>query len=126
MSKMFLLFSHKLTNDQIIGAKNELSCDKLIYLPENLQNIWSNVSPDKYEDIKLSEIKYFLFENCQKGDFVLIQGEWGYTYNMVNFCKKLELIPVYSTTIRDSKEVLNSDGTISKTSIFKHVMYKKY
>ncbi|MDX8337015.1 CRISPR-associated protein Csx20 [Candidatus Cetobacterium colombiensis] len=126
MTTMFLLFSHKLTNEQIISAKKDLNCENLVYLPEELQKLWSNTPPTDEGYMYLTNFETFILNNYKKGDYALIQGDWGYTYHMVNFCKKIGVIPVYSTTERNSKDIINNDGSISKISIFKHVIYKRY
>ena len=126
MLTMFLLFSHKLTNEQIISANRDLKCENLVYLPEELQNLWSNIPP-KDEGYKyLTNFKIFILNNYKKGDYALIQGDWGYTYHMVQFCKEIGVIPIYSTTERNSRDIINNDGSISKISLFKHVIYKRY
>ena len=123
MLTMFLLFSHKLTNEQIISANRDLKCENLVYLPEELQNLWSNIPP-KDEGYKyLTNFKIFILNNYKKGDYALIQGDWGYTYHMVQFCKEIGVIPIYSTTERNSRDIINNDGSISNISLFKHVIY---
>ena len=126
MATMFLLFSHKLTNEQIISAQRDLNCKNLVYLPEELQNLWSNIPPKEEGYKYLVNFETFILTNYKKGDFALVQGDWGYTYHMVNFCKKIGVIPIYSTTERNSKDIINDDGSISKISLFKHVIYKRY
>ncbi|MGL6100311.1 MAG: CRISPR-associated protein Csx20, partial [Fusobacteriaceae bacterium] len=126
MKTLFLLFSHKLTEEQVISANQTLNCKKMVYLPEILQNIWSNIPAKKESYEYLEMFQKFLLDNSEKGDYVLIQGEWGYSYKMVNFCKENDLNPIYSTTERDTEELLNKDGSITKISKFKHVMYKSY
>lgn len=126
MKKLILLFSHKLTKKQIEDAKENLKCDQIIYLPKELQEIWSNVNPEKIENDKLKKIKEFLIKNAVKGDYVLIQGEWGFSYNMINFAKEKEYVPVYSTTKRNAVETIDENGDLKKTMIFKHVKYKLY
>lgn len=126
MATMFLLFSHKLTNEQIISANRDLNCENLVYLPEKLQNLWSNIPPKEEGYKYLINFKTFILNNYKKGDYALIQGDWGYTYHMVQFCKEIGIVPVYSTTERNSRDILNKDGSISKISLFKHVIYKRY
>lgn len=126
MVTMFLLFSHKLTNEQIISANRDLNCENLVYLPEKLQNLWSNIPPKEEGYKYLIDFETFILNNYKKGDYALIQGDWGYTYHMVQFCKEIGIIPVYSTTERNSRDILNKDGSISKISLFKHVIYKRY
>ncbi|WP_456416624.1 CRISPR-associated protein Csx20 [Methanocaldococcus sp.] len=123
---MFLLFSHNLTNDQIKDAKENLKVNKFIYLPKELQNIWSNIPPE-VEDITdyLKPIKEFLKNNANDGDYVLIQGNFGATYNMVNYAFENNLIPIYATTKRVVKEVIE-DGKVITIREFKHCRFRKY
>ena len=122
--RMFLLFSHKLTNDQIVDAK-KMGVGDFIYLPEELQKKWSNVPPE-IEDLKeyARDFKEFLKE-AKKGEFVLVQGDFGLVCKMVEFSKQKGLIPVYATTKRVSKEV-KKNGKIIKISEFKHIRFRRY
>ena len=124
--KMFLLFSHKLTEKQIEDAKKNWDVKEFIYLPKDLQDLWSNVPPDiRKVDSYLLPIKNFLIKYAKEGDIVLIQGDFGAVYEMVNFCKKHNLIPVHSTTNRYVEEkVVN--GKVEKFSVFDHVIFREY
>ena len=124
--KLFLLFSHKLTNEQIKDAKANLGVNKFVYLPEDLQYKFSNVPPE-IEDIKeySKEFKKFLANNAKKQDFVLIQGDFGVVFNLVEFCKENNLKAVYSTTKRIAKEQV-IDGKVVKVSEFKHIRFRNY
>ena len=123
--KMYLLFSHTLTEPQIKDAKTTLKIDEFIYLPKNLQKIWSEIPP-QIDDLSeyLSDIKEFL-KNAKKGDYVLIQGDFGAVYHMVNFSKDLGIIPIYATTKRETIETKVDDKVIKK-SIFRHIRFREY
>jgi len=124
--KMFLLFSHRLTDEQIKDAKSNLGVDEFVYLPNDLQNKFSNVPPE-IDDIKeyTKDFIEFLENSAKKGDFVLIQGDFGVVYNVVDFCKRSDLIAIYSTTKRVVKEK-NENGKIVKISEFRHIKFRKY
>ena len=124
--KMILLFSHNLTNLQIEDAKASLQVEEILYLPANLQEIWSNVNPEIDERENLEEIKKYVRENLNKNDFVLIQGEWGYSYEMVKWSKNESFVPIYSASRRDYQEEVDNEGNVINTHIFKHVKYKIY
>ena len=125
MKRMFLLFSHKLTEEQEKDAKENLGIEEFVYLPENLQKTWSNIPPE-IEDIKplLEDIKQFLREKASKGDVVLIQGDFGAVVEIVEFIRYW-LVPVYATTKRVVTERKKGDRII-KQSQFKHVKFRKY
>ncbi len=124
--KMFLLFSHRLTSRQIEDAKSSLKVDKFIYLPENLQDLWSKIPPH-IEDISpvLLPLKNFLKTNAKRDDFILIQGDFGATCNMVNFAKQNGFIPIYSTNKRVAKEYTDGNKLI-KMSEFIHNIYRRF
>lgn len=126
MKKMILIFSHKLTEEQLNDAKESLKVKDFVYLPNDLQQLWSNIPPTlKTLDNYLEPLKKFILSNSKLDDIILIQGDFGGVYEMVNFSKKNNLIPVHSTTTRDSKETI-IDGKVTKISKFKHVMYRRY
>ena len=127
MKKMFLLFSHKLTPAQIEDGKKNLGIDEFVYLPKELQQIWSNVPPEKTLKVgeHLKPIKEYIADNSKKGDYLLVQGDFGATYEMVSFAKILGKNAVYATTKREFEEKQIGDKII-KTSIFTHICFKAY
>ncbi len=126
MKKMFLLFSHKLNEEQRRDAKINLKVDEFVKLDDRLQNLWSNIPPD-IESLNeiLQPIKDFLTSTSKKGDIALIQGDFGAVHEMVCFCKGLKLIPYYATTKRIVSEEIE-EGKIVKKSIFQHRRFRKY
>ncbi|MCK4441120.1 MAG: hypothetical protein KAU90_03880, partial [Sulfurovaceae bacterium] len=101
MKKMILLFSHKITPQQIADAKSSFGVEKFIALDENLQQIWSNI-PANLENLVeyLKPIRNFLIEQIEVDDVVLIQGDFGATCAMASFVKSLGGVAVYATTKR--------------------------
>jgi len=127
MKRMILIFSHTLTAKQGEDAKVNLGVEKFIYLPKDLQERWCEVPPDK-KDISgiTKDIKKWLEELATKDDYVLVQGDYGATYDLVNFCKSKGLKAVYSTTRRRAKEEMKADGKVEVSRIFEHVMFREY
>lgn len=121
MKKLVLLFSHQLTEKQMIDAKENLECDEILYMPKELKDKWQNLGIEK--DLEI--FKNFLRKEAKAEDYILIQGEWGATYEMVNFCKNNNLIPVYSSTKREVIE--KKDGeVVLKLSKFIHRAFIRY
>ena len=127
MPKLFLIFSHKLTDHQVKDAEETLGIEEFTYMPDYLQTQWSNVNPCGDLPVELfHQLKQWLIENAASEDYLLIQGDFGATYITVNMAFELGLIPVYATTERISKEIANKNGEIERKQIFKHVCYRKY
>jgi len=120
--KLFLFFSHTLTTTQIEYAKEYLGIDKFVYLPKELQYTFSNVPP-KLEclDEYVKPFYDFLDTNATKDDYVLIQGDFGLSYLLVEYCKRNQLTSIYATTKRVSSE---KNGV--KVSKFEFVRFRKY
>ena len=126
MKKMILLFSHKLTPEQISDSKSSFGVEEFLTIDDDLQNIWSNVPADLEDIVEyLQPVRDFLIENMEEDDIVLVQGDFGATCAMASFVKSLSGVAVYATTKRDvvEKEI---DGKIIKTSVFEHVRFRKF
>lgn len=126
MKKMFLFFSHTLNEEQKNDAVINLKIQEFIYLDENLQTLWSNIPTDilELEDV-LIPFKNYIKKNITNNDIVLVQGDFGAVYNIVNFLKNLNIQSVYATTKRIVfSEYINEK--VVKKSIFEHVMFRKY
>lgn len=126
LSKLFLLFSHELTGTQVKEAEEELGIENFIYLPKKLQHKWSEVPTEDLQEDYLKDIKNFVLNVSKVGDYVLVQGEYGITYKMVNWCLSKKLIPIYSATRREYSCVKKEDGSIENRHIFRHIRFKKY
>jgi len=126
MKKMFLLFSHTLTEEQIQDAQQSLEIEEFIELSNSLQVCWSNIPPTAKDlDLYLKPIKDWLQKQINKEDYVLVQGDFGATCKMVSFVKEIGAKAVYATTKREAIEK-RIEGKIIKTSIFKHVMFREF
>ncbi|MEZ0537852.1 CRISPR-associated protein Csx20 [Caldicellulosiruptoraceae bacterium PP1] len=127
ITSMFLIFSHELTQEQIDDAKKTLGVEKFIKLPGDIQEKWSNIPPN----IELSsdffkDLTNFLLANKTKVNYCLVQGDFGATHYIVNWCFKNGFTPIYSTTERKAVEHKNEDGSLSLIKVFKHVMFRRY
>ncbi|MBA1336536.1 MAG: Uncharacterized protein HPY66_2971 [Firmicutes bacterium] len=127
MRKLYLLFSHRLTEVQEKQAIEELKAKRVKYLPEHLQKLWSNVPPD-IPTLKeyLKPIIEWLESEVEPEDYILVQGDFGATYIMVNWAFSQGYIPIYSTTVRKSEEKVGTDGEIELNRKFSHRRYRLY
>ena len=130
MPKLFLLFSHQLTPEQTKDAFHRFSIrESDIYpLPSDLKQLWSQVPPDSQLQMKdyLAPILTWLLAHSQERDYMLIQGEPGAVNYLIQFSWKNQLRPIYATTKRIISEKKLPDGSIKKTSVFKHIAFRDY
>lgn len=120
--KFIILTSHQLNEEQIKDARNKFDVQEFVYLPTELQSLWSNVPADLESLENYSKpLKSWLESVTNQGDIAMIQGDFGLSYSLINYAKSLGLVTVYATTKRDSIE---KDGV--KISVFKHVQFRTY
>jgi hypothetical protein len=126
-NRLFLLFNHSLTSEQIRDARDSLQATLLVELPPELKELWGNVPPDPAElRPYLTPIVKWLKESARPGDLVLVQGEFGASYLMVKFAFDSGLVPVYATTKRVASETLQPNGAVVLTHQFKHLRFRRY
>ena len=124
--RMFLLFSHDMTPTQREDAKNTFGIVEFVELPNKLQFLWSNIPADLDDiGVYLEPLKAYILKIAQPNDYLLVQGDFGGTYNMVNFSKIHDFVSVYATTNRNVIEK-KEGNTIVKKSIFEHVKFREY
>jgi len=127
MPDIYLIFSHKLTPQQERDLRENWQVKNFIALPKHLQELWSNIPPDLSSlSSYLKPIKDWLKENGKKGDLVLIQGDFGAVYLMVNYAFELGLVPVYATTERFVREEISPAGEVTMNRIFRHKIFRVY
>ena len=123
--KALLLFSHQLTENQEKELVENFKVKKIVSLSSELQEMWSNVSTKKNYKENLEKIKKYIEENFNENDVMLVQGNWGYTYNIVKWSIEKKLVPVYSYTERNVEEIKDGEN-VKKISYFKHVKFIEY
>ena len=128
MPTLYLLFSHTLTDEQMADAKANLGVENFVPLPADLQQLFSNVPADLPDlDDYLQPLLDWIGENVFAPDYILIQGDFGATYSLVEFCKDFNYgIPVYATTTRQSVDVRQPDGSVVTQRVFRHQRFREY
>ena len=125
--RLFLIFNHMFTEQQEADARASLGVDAVRYMPGDVQKIWGGVPPDLEEIASfLAPVGNWLLAEAAPGDHVLIQGDFGACYLMVNFAFANGLVPVYATTQRESVEAHRPDGSVEKRQIFRHKRFRNY
>jgi len=126
LKRMLVLFSHKLTEKQESDARSILGVTSLIYPPWDIQKILMDI-PVQAASVSeiLTPVVAWLNDHLQPKDYVLIQGEFGSTFFLVNMVFRKGGIPVYSTTRRYHKEAVYGDNVIIE-KVFEHERFRAY
>lgn len=126
MKKFIVLMSHDMSEIQKNDAYENLKVTQIIKAPTQIKEIWGNVDPISDLDIsKLNNVTSWIKNISQKGDYVLVQGEFGATFYIVDYCFKNGLIPVYATSIRRVEEIRQGEKVLTNR-VFVHEGYRKY
>jgi hypothetical protein len=123
--KFFVILNHTLTDRQISEAK-KLGAVEIVLPPDDIKKFWANVEPSG--DLPMVEIAKVTdwLSLGQKGDYVLVQGDFGATYYIVSWCKAQGMLPVYSTTRRVYESATLADGSVEQKHIIKHINFRRY
>ena len=124
MKKFVSLMNHKLTEEQIKDAQSfSGEALEVIELQSEL------VDPTASTDEVYAQARRILAKLPPDTAYVNVMGDFGMTVAEVLLLKSGEygqIVPVYATTHRQAQEVKNPDGSITKTSVFKHVKFRAY
>lgn len=125
MKTAFCLLNHELTENQVSELRKEYSVSNIIYPDSNLSGIWSQIpATQKLNKTPIYAVVDWLAA-AQAGDVVIIQGEVGSTFMLVDYALKKKLIPIHAVSKRVSKEVRVGEQ-VQKQNIFEHVCFREY
>lgn len=123
MKTLFILMNHSLTKEQEKDAIENLNIDNFVVISDEK---WGNIDPADKSILNSVEIyKQKLKEQSKFGDVLLVQGDFGATYAMINFAKNIGLTPIYATTRRIVSEQVE-DGKLVIKREFKHERFREY
>jgi hypothetical protein len=117
--------NHGLTERQKAELAVDFACASLIYPPEELAARWRDVSTAK--DLILAWLKPFTdwLAGAQAGDVVVIQGEAGFSFALVDFALQRGLVPVHAVSRRIGKESRNGEKVVRQYE-FEHICFRRY
>jgi len=127
MSRLLLLFNHELNLEQEADARRSLHVDGFLYPPADIRDIWRQIPTEKASlGAYLNPVREWLRQVGEPGDYVLIQGDFGACFILVQAAFHRGMIPVYATTRREAIETRLPDGTVQLTHRFRHAGFRKY
>ena len=126
MADAYVLLNHKLSAVQTQQLM-ERGVDHIIRPPESISALWQGIPPSGPLPVpSLGKITDWLQKNAKSGDFVLVQGEFGATCFIVDYCFQNKLIPIYATSERKYREEPQKDGSVVRIHRFSHVQFREY
>jgi len=126
MKNIFILINHILTERQLAQLHEIYGSEcKIIFPPENVKIYWSQIPPKTtLENEKINQITKWLSQ-AKEQDVLLVQGDFGATFVIVDYALKNNLIPIQSVTKRIETE--EKDGEkVYKHYVFEHECFREY
>ncbi len=109
MATLYLLFNHQLTEAQKENAHKVLGVVDIVDLKPWTGDLWSAIpTGEVFPQKEVDQIIQTLTEKTHPGDFLLVLGEWGAVYYIVDWCFHTGRIPCHTTT---SRKVLEEVAT---------------
>ena len=125
MPKAFCLLNHALTQNQIAELKERFAVTEIVYPSEELSKKWAQIPPVKELDFSIIKMAASYLNSAYTGDILIIQGETGASFMLVDYALKKHLVPIYAVTARVSKEVVAGEQVV-KQNVFEHVCFRQY
>jgi hypothetical protein len=125
MRTAFCLINHILTENQITELHEKYSISNINYPESKLSEIWSQIPITQKLDKTSIYAAVDWLEAAKAGDVVIIQGEPGSTFMLVDYALKKKLIPIHAVSKRVSKEVREGEQ-VQKQNIFEHICFREY
>ncbi|MCR4938720.1 MAG: hypothetical protein K5930_01265 [Treponemataceae bacterium] len=123
--KAYCLLNHELTENQEKELSSKYNCTKIIYPAEELKAAWSQIpAVDRIDRNVIRSVTDWL-DGAEKGDVLIIQGEFGSTFMIVDYALRKELIPLHAVTKRVATEKRDGEK-VQRQYIFEHVCFRPY
>lgn len=123
--KVYCLMNHELTDVQKNELEKNWNCKDVVYPSKELSGNWSQVSTDSVVDRGLVEKVIGWMSESEEGDCLVVQGEMGSTFMVVDWALGRGLVPLHAVSKRESVEEKNGE-TVVKRNVFSHVCFRRY
>ena len=124
--KLLVVSNHRLAENQIKDLK-ALRIKRIIYPDEDIQKFWSNIPTEGSLDrLSLKRIIDWIKTESEAEDFILVQGEFGSTFYIVDFCLKHNRRAIYATSLRLYSEKKLEGDVIQRQHFSKHSAFREY
>lgn len=114
-----------MTEAQLAELKQRYHSTQVVYPPEDISAAWSQLSPGLAYDTNVIKAVLYWLKETEPGDTVVIQGEAGSTFILVDYLLTHDLIPLHSVSRRVSSEE-HAGELVKKSLVFKHVCFRPY
>jgi hypothetical protein len=124
---MPVVLNHQLSPEQREDARRRWGVYEFLTMPPHLAATWANIDPHGALDLDVATaIVDWVRSVAPVGSPVVVQGEAGMTFEVVNRLIVAGYVPVYATSERKVVETVLPDGSTETRRIFEHVQFRAY
>lgn len=126
MPNVLCLLNHELTEKQRIELSNGYAVDEILVPPPALKTLWASIpTGESLSRSIFSPIVHWLGDTSRSGDYLVIQGEFGATFFLIEYAFAQHLIPLHSVTKRIAQETRVAE-IVYRSYVFEHIRFRRY
>ena len=125
MPRVFCLINHELTPRQVDELYTSFKAESNIFPPAPIASLWKDIPVVEEFTLAMFDPIIDWLQDANPGDVLVIQGEFGATFTIVDFALQNGLIPVSAVTKRIVQETREGEKVV-KNNFFEHICFRKY
>ena len=125
MKRAYCLLNHALTERQTAELRTRYGAGDVAYPSAALSAAWAQIPAEREMCGEVVDDVIAWLSGAEKGDLLIIQGEFGHTFLLTDYALKAGLVPLHAVTRRVARE--EREGEIVRRSyVFEHVCFREY
>ena len=126
MTSVFCLLNHTLTGRQLQDLQDTYGADvRLFTPPDAVSKLWAQVPPEGALSKELLRPVFSWLETSAEHDVIIVQGDFGATFAVVDWALSHGRVPLYATTQRIEAEERDGEK-VYRHYVFEHIGFRPY
>lgn len=123
--KTYCLLNHNLTENQIKELAEKYNSSQILYPSAELSQIWAQIPTDSKIDHSIIKNIQLWLKDFEKGDQLIVQGESGHTFTLVDWALNQGIIALHAVSKRIETETKEGE-LVTKKHVFCHQCFREY
>jgi len=123
--KSYILLNHTLTTNQTQELKEKFGVSDIILPPQEISDLWQQIPTDAEINKKLLNPILNWLLTTKHGDILVIQGEFGASFAIIDWALSRGLTVLHSVTERMATES-RSGEVVQRSYVFEHVRFREF
>ena len=125
MPKVYCLLNHTLTQNQVAELQKTFGATDILYPDERLASSWAQVPVTTVLDRNVIQSVIAWLSGAEEGDVLVVQGEFGSTFMIVDYALGRGLVPLHAVSRRVALEHREGEKVL-RQYVFEHVCFRRY